>query len=165
MRDTILIVSGSPKKVAGWVASFVSHHSIEVLCATSGMEGYEIFEREKPFLLLVDADLPDMTGASLATVLKDTQDGRNTTIYLYNVHRILQNTKADFYFTAQDDKELHEIMKAQIQSFMDKHYLSDAQSHDIMMAVARQYAQLPNPIHTDTIEVRTLLADERPFRR
>ena len=158
MRDTILIVSGSPKKVAGWVASFVSHHSIEVLCATSGMEGYEIFEREKPFLLLVDADLPDMTGASLATVLKDTQDGRNTTIYLYNVHRILQNTKADFYFTAQDDKELHEIMKAQIQSFMDKHYLSDAQSHDIMMAVARQYAQLPKPIHTDTIEVRTLFS-------
>lgn len=158
MRDAILIVSGSPKKIAGWVASFVSHHSIEVLCATSGMEGYEIFEREKPFLLLVDADLPDMTGASLATVLKDTQDGRNTTIYLYNVRRILQNTKADFYFTAQDDKELHEIMKAQIQSFMDKHYLSDAQSHDILMAVARQYAQLPKPIYTDEIEVRTLFS-------
>jgi len=53
------------------VKARLAHEGHEVLCAGGGKEGLEIAGRENPDLILLDVDMPDMTGFEVCRRLKE----------------------------------------------------------------------------------------------
>jgi diguanylate cyclase (GGDEF)-like protein len=65
----ILIVDDSPEALA--VAKVrLSKESVDILCAESGTAGLEAARREKPDLILLDVEMPDMSGFEVCRALK-----------------------------------------------------------------------------------------------
>jgi len=65
----ILIVDDSPEDLA--VAKVrLSKESLDILCVESGSAGLEAARREKPDLILLDVDMPDMSGFEVCRALK-----------------------------------------------------------------------------------------------
>ena len=65
----ILIVDDNPEALA--VAKVrLSKESVDILCAESGTAGLEAARREKPDLILLDVDMPDMSGFEVCRALK-----------------------------------------------------------------------------------------------
>lgn len=65
----ILIIDDSPDALAVAKARLTSEGH-EILCAGSGKEGLEAAERDNPDLILLDVDMPDMSGFDVCRRLK-----------------------------------------------------------------------------------------------
>ncbi len=65
----ILIVDDSPEALAVARARLLSEPA-EILCAQGGLAGLEAAKREKPDLILLDLDMPDVSGLEVCRTLK-----------------------------------------------------------------------------------------------
>jgi hypothetical protein len=158
MSDRILLISNVPGNVMGWLEEWTSKYDVAIYTANTGLEGLQQFEKLHPILTIIDACLSDLNGMSLASIIKDTQAGDEATIYLYNLKKILQNTKADFYFVVDSDRELYDSMQAQLHSFLEKRSMEKMHSSEILRAEKQQYDQLPSPIENNVFKVSTLFS-------
>jgi diguanylate cyclase (GGDEF)-like protein len=66
----ILIIDDSADALAVAKAR-LAHEGHEILCAGNGKEGLEAADRENPDLVLLDVDMPDMTGFEVCRRLKE----------------------------------------------------------------------------------------------
>jgi diguanylate cyclase (GGDEF)-like protein len=66
----ILVIDDSPDALTV-VKARLAHEGHEVLCAGGGREGLETAGRENPDLVLLDVDMPDMTGFEVCRRLKE----------------------------------------------------------------------------------------------
>lgn len=117
-------------------------------------EGFDLFDKYNPSLVIVDGYVEDMNAMSFVTILKDMvltngDDGFDYKVYLYQVEKILRNTKADFYCINDNDDEVRETMQAQVRSFLNEHFMKYNHSDEIDVARLKQLEQLPKPIKTD----------------
>lgn len=158
MSDKILLISNDPAPVMEWLKDWTSKYDVSLFEATDGLSGLQQYNQLHPVLTVIDACLKDLNGMSLASIIKDTQDGNEATIYLYNLKKILQNTKADFYFVVENDKELYDAMQAQVHSFLEKRFMEKMHSSEIMRAEKQQYDQLPRPIDNSIFKISTLFS-------
>lgn len=65
----ILIIDDSDDALAV-AKNRLSHEGHDILCVTSGQEGLEAAERDNPDLILLDVDMPDMSGFDVCRTLK-----------------------------------------------------------------------------------------------
>ena len=66
----VLIVDDNPKIIAIAKAHLKKEY-LEVLCAEDGKSALESARQEKPDLILLDVDMPDMSGFEVCQILKD----------------------------------------------------------------------------------------------
>jgi len=65
----VLIIDDSPEAIA-LVKVRLSRDGLDVVSANCGMDGIEAVRREAPDLILLDVDMPDMTGFDVCRMLK-----------------------------------------------------------------------------------------------
>jgi DNA-binding response OmpR family regulator len=72
-RETVLAVDDEPK-ILELVRSYLEMNGLRALCAKTGGEGMEIFEREAVDLILLDLMLPDCSGEALCRQVRQVSD-------------------------------------------------------------------------------------------
>ena len=158
MSDRILLVSSNIESILGCVKEVTSKYDVSIYVSQTGLEGLEQFMRLHPVLTIIDACLADLNGMSLASIIKDTRHGVDATIYLYNIRKILRNTKADFFFVAENDAELRTSLQAQLHTFLEKRFMEKMHSSEILRAEKQQYDALPPPLENNIFKVSTLFS-------
>jgi DNA-binding response OmpR family regulator len=69
----VLIIDDSAVSLA-MARAHLTKDDLVVLCAKSGAEGLEVASREKPDLVLLDMDMPDMSGLEVCRELKSRSE-------------------------------------------------------------------------------------------
>jgi two-component system, cell cycle response regulator len=69
----ILIVDDSPDALAVAQAR-LANENVEIVCAEGGVAGFEAARQQKPDLILLDIDMPDMSGFEVCRALKADVD-------------------------------------------------------------------------------------------
>lgn len=159
-RERLLLVDKNPQdlqeKLKEWL---LSRYDISIHTASSGLEAIHKFPKYNPALILINCDLPDMHGMTLSSIIKDGQDGRDYTVYLYNVSEFLQNAKADYYMLKNDDaNKVEDTMRAQITVFYENRFMRSQHSMEIMRAKSQQYKFLPQTIKTKHYQTTNVFA-------
>lgn len=107
----ILVVEDDPVNQM-ILADFLAANGYETITASTGPEGIERFEQDRPDLLLVDIQLPRKNGFELLREIKGRPDGAATPILLmsavYNDHdqssrTVRLGTLADGYLSKPFD--------------------------------------------------------------
>lgn len=73
MSDTILVVEDD-KDIQELVSEILKSEGYNVLTASNGLEGYEIYKEEKLNLLILDIMMPKMDGYQLAKLIRKKDD-------------------------------------------------------------------------------------------
>ena len=119
MIPKILLIKDVPAPMAGKMGK-VFGDDAEIVTAESGLAGIFAFQREKPWLTVIDENLPDVSGLSVSTILKDTEV-ENSIIYLLVRTHVLENTKADRLYDAKTSPSiLMEQMKRDLSFLHEK---------------------------------------------
>jgi two-component system cell cycle response regulator len=66
----VLIIDDSPEAIAVAKARLAHEENLTVLCAEGGRRGLEALKAEKPDLVLLDVDMPDISGFDLCRTIK-----------------------------------------------------------------------------------------------
>jgi len=69
----VLIIDDSPQALAVARAR-LAKEGLEICCADSGQAGIDVAKREKPDLILLDVDMPEMSGFEVCRILKIDPD-------------------------------------------------------------------------------------------
>ena len=155
----ILIVSPQPQKMTEWLKDIINDFNVRLHRAYTCMDGYNLLERYHPIIIIVDGMVEDMNAMSFVSIVKDVSEyGNNCKLLLYNVERILQNTKADFYCLTSNEIELRETMQAQVRTFINNRLMQFNHSDEIQIARHRQLEQLPRAIDTDLFYVYNIFS-------
>jgi len=75
----ILVVEDNPKNMK-LVRDVLEFAGYEVIEATTGEEGVRLAETERPQLILMDLQLPDIDGAEALRRIRVAQDGQNVPV-------------------------------------------------------------------------------------
>lgn len=157
--DSVLLVSSSPEELYDRLTVWLTQYDILIHVAKNGFDGLQLYGRYHPMLLLIDTDLPDMSGMSLSSIIKESENGKKTTIFLYNVDKVQKNTRTDFFFNATEDRQaLFDSMHAQLQAFLDKRFMDGQHSGEMERARIDQYQRLPKPIHNHKFNVMNVFS-------
>ncbi|MCX5656196.1 MAG: diguanylate cyclase [Planctomycetota bacterium] len=66
----VLIIDDSPEAIAVAKARLANEENLTILCADGGRRGLEALKAEKPDLVLLDVDMPDVSGFDLCRTIK-----------------------------------------------------------------------------------------------
>jgi diguanylate cyclase (GGDEF)-like protein len=66
----VLIVDDSPEAIAVAKARLAKEDNLTILCAEGGRRGLEMLKTERPDLVLLDVDMPDISGFDLCRTIK-----------------------------------------------------------------------------------------------
>lgn len=158
IHERLLLVDPAPQQLLDDLKKWLGKYDISFFTATNGIEAIEKYKECSPGLMLINCNLPDMNGMSLSSILKDEENGNYTTIYLYNIENIYQNTKADYFFLKMTDDHFRDFMRAQITEFYDLRFMQAAHSSELIRAQHKQYEFLPSPIDSDAFRVMSLFS-------
>ena len=75
MGKKVLYVEDNPRNMR-LVRKFLEHAGYEVLEAVSGLDGLEVAAKQRPDVILMDINLPDIDGLEAAGQLKEDPDLR-----------------------------------------------------------------------------------------
>ena len=154
IADTMMLVSAEKEPLYSELEKFVRSYSADIMYASLGVDGLALYEKYAPHLILIDSELPDMSGMSLASIIKKSQNGRNSTVALYNVTHIINNTSADHFFM----KNQWEVLKTFLYNFYQNNLTNTQHSAEILRLREQQYQMLPGPIQTDNYSVLGILS-------
>lgn len=153
-RNAILIVMRDPAKISSWVGEALHEYSnIHVSTAVTGLQGFVRFNEDLPALIIVEHDLPDLSGMSFSSIIKDMEKGSLSTIYVLGVTSLLQNAKADYYFPKEINKDLFAM---QLRTFFDRQFMIAQHSDEIARAKMKQNEFLPAKLETNAFKVDTI---------
>lgn len=144
--EHILLIDPKPDTIQGWLTRWLSSYPAKLHVATNGLDGLRDAELLFPGLVLINCDLPDMSGMSVSTILKDSQNGPKMRTYLYNVGQIYENTKADYFCPKVEQETLSSMMKAQVLYYLNCKMQSAGHGAEIQRAKSLQYQELPKKI-------------------
>ncbi|MDP6634115.1 MAG: diguanylate cyclase [Phycisphaerae bacterium] len=69
----IVVIDDSPDALA-LAKARLARESVDILCANGGKAGLEVVNRETPDLILLDVDMPDISGFDVCRILKNDPD-------------------------------------------------------------------------------------------
>lgn len=151
--ERLLIIDPEPEKLVPRIEQWLSHYEISILSASTGIEGMEKFKLYTPGLVLLNCELPDISGMSVASIIKDGKDGADTFVILYNFSHAYQNTKADLFFVQMGDEDFDATMSAQLTIHYTEKFTRMAYNLELRAALRRQYQQLPGILHAERYSV------------
>ena len=134
----------------------VMGEQLNIDCAKTGLDGlfkYRMFKPE-PVIIIIDNHLPDMYGMSVASIIKDSNNGKDALVYLLT-DEIADNINADFLISSKTNICL---LAAQIKYDIDKKLLMKALSENMLRALDIQNGSLPLPIDNDNFRVNYLFS-------
>jgi two-component system cell cycle response regulator len=70
----VLIIDDSPEAIAVAKARLANEENLTVLCADGGSRGLEVLKAERPDLVLLDVDMPDISGFDLCKMIKSDHE-------------------------------------------------------------------------------------------
>ena len=149
MIPSILIVSENAKLLKDGLNTVIKD-TAQIYTTISGLDGIIKFQEILPMVVIIDSDLPDMRGDSISSVLKDTAEGKNATIYLINVRALLLNAKADRLISAPLN---YEVFFEQVLHDLEKKIFFYMRFAEIEQATLNQKGMLPTKISNDKVEV------------
>lgn len=152
-QSDILVISPNADEIARPLKIALSKYAVNVYTANSGMAGFELFSANLPCMILVDAELPDIPGMSLASIFKDTEHGGNLAVYIYNIKGpLLYNTKADAYYFEMDD-EAKKVLLQQAEDYFIKRFQRASQDEAFLRWKLKQYEKIPRLIDCSTFRI------------
>lgn len=96
-QKTILVVEDE-EAIGLLVAQSLKDWGYRVLLASNGNEGLEWLKKEKPDLVLMDLNMPKMSGVSLYSCLRSLGYGKDTPVLLMTGHIELVGLLTDFRY-------------------------------------------------------------------
>ena len=125
--------------------------------AGSGLDGFAAVRRYQPAIVIIDNDLPDIQGMSVASILKDSSQ-EHALVYLLNILHLCQDVKADRFFPKPYSVESVCVKVSEdLQSVFDMAVRSD----ELQAAVDIQNGLLPPPIRNSHCAVDRIFS---PYR-
>ncbi|MDW8298042.1 MAG: response regulator transcription factor [Anaerolineae bacterium] len=73
-RPTRVLIIEDQVKIVHWLSEFLKQAHFEVLIAYDGRTGLQLFEREKPEVVLLDLMLPDVDGLDVCRAIRQQSD-------------------------------------------------------------------------------------------
>lgn len=135
--------------------SFLKHHNYKTIAAYSGKEAVKLAEAHKPDLILLDLNMPEMSGLDVLNVIRKNADLNNTGIILLTASGNVDELLRSFSVGADDfiQKPYHHIeMLARIQSVLkmrdtqlkliEANKRLDEFNQDLEITVAKQVDEL-----------------------
>ena len=135
--------------------AFLKHHKYKTLAAYSGKEAIEIAEAKKPDLILLDLNMPEMSGLDVLREIRKNANLNNTGIILLTASGNVDELLRSFSVGADDfiQKPYHHIeMLARIQSvlkmrdtqvkLLEANKRLDEFNRDLEITVAKQVDEL-----------------------
>lgn len=152
-NNSILLVMRDCTPILNQIdVALAAYKDIHIYTAKTAMEGIIKFKEYLPTLLIVENDLPDLSGMSVSSIIKGTEKSDMTTIYLIGASNLVQNAQADHYFPK--DLAAHKDMFAmQLRTFFDRRFMSLQHSDELARAKMKQSEFLPDKIETNTFKV------------
>jgi len=88
----VLVVDDEPDNV-GVIELVLSYHNASVRTAASGMECLKLMAQESPNLLLVDIQMPQMSGLELLAKIREHENWRQIPIVAVTAHAMLGDSE------------------------------------------------------------------------
>ena len=155
-QDAILIIQRNPAELHRALLEALPQASgpnnVKIFEAHDAVSGFESYRQNHPCLVLIDDDLPDMRGMSCSGILKDAVDAEDCTVYVFNIHEFIGNSKADFVFFQKKDVS-NETLCLQVADYFSRRNLMTLHSIEIERAKARQLTCLPESLDTKNFKV------------
>ncbi len=80
-NTTILVIDDEPDLLST-IATRLKWNKFNVLTALNGREGLDIAASEKPDLILLDNNMPNMTGLEMLAILRENPDLKTTPVIM-----------------------------------------------------------------------------------
>lgn len=116
-KKKILIVDDEPQ-LAGFVKMRLEANNYDVILASDGLEGLKKVQEEKPDIILLDIQMPNLNGFSMLTRLRDNSETRSVPVIMLtakdapeNIARALEIGANDYIVKPFDSKVLLEKIK------------------------------------------------------
>lgn len=154
MRPSILVVHQEPEMLVEQLNKKIGNQ-VRISAVTTGMDGLCQFRILRPMMIIIDNDLPDIYGMSVASIIKDTEDGPECLVYVLGIKHVMQNTKADFLIGIQSNLD---IFCTQVHNDLQSKLLCKKQSEGMLKAIEMQNDMLPQPIQTDRFTVNSIFS-------
>jgi CheY-like chemotaxis protein len=84
-KKTILIVEDSPVQAQA-VMELLKHRNVSILCAANGEAGLEMARQNMPEVILLDVEMPGMSGLEVCRLLRDDTGTAKIPIILFTTH-------------------------------------------------------------------------------
>ena len=152
MIPSILVISENAELLKSGLNTVIKD-TAQIFTTKLGLDGIIKFQEIFPMVVIIDSDLSDMRGDSIASILKDTTEGKKATIYLINVRSLLSNVKADRLISSPLN---YEVFFEQVFHDLEKKIFYHTRSAEIEQAILNQRGMLPTKIDNDKIEVNFL---------
>ena len=158
-RIHILVVSPRAETIRRWIKGKANEYfNASIYIALDGINGLHKVQKYFPVFVIVDDMLPDMSGLSFASVVKDTVEGQESSILVFGVDEFLMNAKADFFLPPMDDGDLQNFLVAQMESFLKNKYLTQAHREEYRLRKMEQLKQLPKQIDTRWVNISNIFS-------
>ncbi|KHM52788.1 hypothetical protein NZ47_02835 [Anaerovibrio lipolyticus] len=155
MSNMVLVVSSHSQEVAKICTEAMERYDNKFILeiVNTGIEALNKIAANDPMLLIIDNDLPDIPGMSIASIVKDASKLHNPTVFLYNLTKLYPNTKADNYFFKPLETDVFSTILFEYLDFKFNDVLSRG---SIANAVVDQDSRIPRLIATDTFSVNNI---------
>lgn len=98
LSPDILVIHQKPESIAAKLREQFKGKG-RIITAGTAFDGLSQAAAKKPLQIIVSANLPDLSGLSVASILKKADFGSNILVYLVDIDEMLPNTTADFMQT------------------------------------------------------------------
>ncbi len=153
MTDTILLIvkQEERERLCDLVRRAVKDYGVHIAAVDDAVQGLCLFEKTRPILLLVDADMPMLNGFSLSSIIKNTRYGNACTVYLI-ISRLEDYVKCgvDYYVTRPVNEPL---LASQLVRFFEKRAAALHHKQETEVAMAKQRQMLPPQIYEESYSV------------
>lgn len=153
--STILVISQDAEQVVkvcqGALKAFKDKFDLKVV--DCGLDGLAIVSSSCPILTIIDNDLPDIPGMTIASIIKDAARLHNPSVFLYNLQKMYPNTKADSYFFKPLDIGL---FTDNLFDFLEFKFCGTLSRGALEKAIIEQASRIPKNISTEAFSVSSI---------
>ncbi len=152
---TVLIVDYDPPSLES-LASIFQTNNFRILKATDGQSGYELFKKENPDIVILEAILPKMHGFDLTRKIFQESNGRTPVVVVTGLyrgpqyrHEALTSLGAAEYFEKPVDRD--KLLNAVLNLLREEESIESElpDSREVISMLAQRVKSLTNPAKKD----------------
>ena len=144
LTGTKVLVIDDEREILLLLEQILKEEGLKVLTARDGEEGFEVFRKERPSLIVTDAMLPKLHGFELSRMIKEESGQKARIMILTAVYK-----KYKYKAKIQDEYNVDEYLDKpfQIAEFLDAFYRMAIDAPDISVP-----EEEPEPVHEKSEE-------------